>query len=123
VIWQYGADLEHLHKGSRQRFWLCLESKYHTGFFVVNGYNSIFNHLEKTPDLWFEKGRPIEVSRSQSSTGMPTTRDTVSNSYFDSDGFLRAIVDWTVIQDLTYHQVTSQDTRNLGTLSRSIDPS
>ena len=85
VIWRYGADLEHLHKGSRQRFWLCLESKYHTGFFVVNGYNSIFNHLGKTPDLWFEKGRPIEVSRSQSSTGMPTTRDTVSNSYFDSD--------------------------------------
>jgi hypothetical protein len=122
VIWQYGADLEHLHKGSRQRFWLCerchLESKYHTGFFVVNGYNSIFNHLGKIHDLWFEKGRPIEVSRSQSSTGMPTTRDTVSNSYFDSDGFLRAIVDWTVIQDLTYRQVTSQDTRNIITFDR-----
>ena len=63
--------------------------------------------------MWFEKGRPIEVSGSQSSTGMPTTRDTVSNSYFDSDGFFRAIVDWTVI-------VTSQDTRNIITFELAV---
>ena len=65
--------------------------------------------------MWHFRWGGISGGNPSSATVPEKPHPPVWNSYLDSDDFLRAILDWTVIQDLTYCQVTSQDTRNVTT--------
>jgi hypothetical protein len=123
VIWRYGADIEQLHENKRQRYWVCekchLERQYHTGTYIVSGYNSIKNHLSTVHKLCFDENKQqVDSSKSQIRGGYATSRTTVTRMPFDTDAFQRAVLDWSIKQDLTYRQVTSQDTRDLLTFDR-----
>ena len=48
-IWEYSADLEWIHKDELCHVWLCKicheNKKYDQGFYILNGYDSVQNHL------------------------------------------------------------------------------
>ena len=126
-IWEYGADLEWIYKGEQRHVWLCKicheHKKYDQGFYILNGYDSVRNHLAREHRIaWDNDGKRIEVIKdpmqSKLAMGKATNRTTVENAPFDTKGYLRATLDWAIKQDLTYRQVTSQDTRDILSFDR-----
>jgi len=126
-FWKYGADLEWIQNSISKQAWLCHlcheDGRYGEGFYVVNGSAAIYRHLRTKHRIgWDNNGLEVKLSSSQanlvSGRAQVTTRTTVSQQHFDSQGYLKAIIDWSIKQDLTYRQVTSEDTRDILSFDR-----
>jgi hypothetical protein len=121
-IFRHGAELIWLYLGQKKKVWLCklchLNEHYHQGVYLINGYESIFRHLRNAHQIFYnEKKKRVKLKNSQTRLGgrswaQATSFVQAERRPFDVDGFLRATVDWSILEDLSYRQVTSKHTRN-----------
>jgi hypothetical protein len=105
---------------------------HHEGTYIVNGTNAITRHLTTKHGIAYDNyGNriylPVERPLSSSAWKKPgkgtARKDVQRERPFDTDGFLRATVDWSIKQDITYRQLTSEDTRDMLSYDRDyIDP-
>jgi hypothetical protein len=123
-IWAHGADVvQRTIDGQEIRYFLCRRCHQRSprlGLFVVNGTDHIRRHLEKRHRQFKDGERPLPPSFANpfsAAAGAVTTRacNLMEPMYerVDERDYQSKLVDWAISQDLTFRQVTHEETRHI----------
>jgi hypothetical protein len=105
-----------------KELWCCQrchnEGQYNSCLFSTTGYKAIYDHISKCLGIYYDENGEGHMTKSRQAKiplgSQATSRtDPMNQDGFDANGFLNAMIDWVIKQDVSYRSATSEDTRNL----------
>lgn len=128
LIWQYGVELQYNNENpgvKPSRFWLCKachEAHRHNDALLINGTAHITNHLIKVhrinPGTGLLPDDPTTPIDPWAAAKVAGSAKHVAHTPWEEDKFQNALIDWTIVNDMSFSTATAAATRGLLTWNR-----
>jgi hypothetical protein len=123
-IWRFGLQLQYIEDdNSITKLWLCKlchQSRQTNDAMAINGTAHIQDHVRKVHSVdpstgWRIPSTPVPVPESPfaAAAHVPGSLTQPSHVPWEEGSFQASVVDWTIMRDLSFQDVTSPSTRGL----------